>query len=68
MPKPMKSNILSLLRNIRSQMAMYDFLLPGECHDWPKLPMKRHWFFWERPERISADLEMWAGEMCRARA
>lgn len=67
-PLPPKSGAAELVREMRAQLAHWDYLLPGKCRDWPKPPMERHWFFWRRPVRITFDLETWAGEMARARS
>ena len=56
---------LQILRSMRSQLAMFDFLWPGEfC---PAMPKVRHWRFWKRTPANFADFELWAGGMARAR-
>lgn len=46
---------------------MWDYLLPGDYRDWPEPPMVHDWLGRLRPLKITNDIEVWVGEMCRAR-
>lgn len=55
------------LRALRSQLAQFDFLLPGDYWKTIRPPTYRDWLGRSRPMQITIEMETWAGEIARAR-
>ena len=65
-PPPPESGAAEIVREMRAQLANWDYLLPGDFM--PEPPLVRHWLFWKRPLPITPELQVWAGEIARARS
>lgn len=56
---------IKLIDDMRSQLAMFDYLLPG---DWlPEPPMEKRWFRWRPAFAVTQGMVVWAGGIARAR-
>jgi hypothetical protein len=57
---------VEIIGQIRAQLAMYDWLLPGDFM--PEPPMVKRWFRWRPAFAVTQELMVWAGTIARARS
>lgn len=62
----MTTNPADIVRQMRAQLAYYDFLLPGDFV--PEVPLRKRWFRWRPVFEVTQDMIEWAGAMARARS
>lgn len=57
--------ILDMVRRMHSDLAQYDYLLPGDYV--PEPPLRKHWFRWRPAFAVTDAMLIWAGGIARAR-